>query len=141
MKAKLLLAALALAAPTSSFADHYRIQPRGSYRPYCAPPVRYHSYSYGYYPSYGYYAPPIVSFTFSSARPQVYQATRYYEPAATSPLEASVQRVLRKRGYYSGPLDGDIGPRSRTAIREYQAEHGLEVNGRIDDRLLRSLGI
>jgi peptidoglycan hydrolase-like protein with peptidoglycan-binding domain len=52
-----------------------------------------------------------------------------------------VQRVLRKRGYYLGPLDGDIGPRSRSAIRDYQAEHGLEVNGRIDDPLLRSLGI
>ena len=142
MKARLLLSAIALAVPATSFADHYRTYSRGHYRPYCAPSVRYHSYSYGYYPSYGYYVPaPIVSFNFSSARPQVYQATRYYEPASTSSLEASVQRVLRKRGYYLGPLDGDIGPRSRSAIRDYQAEHGLEVNGRIDDPLLRSLGI
>ena len=140
MKAQLLIAALALAAPAASFADHYRTYSRGYVRPYCSPYVR--SYPYGYYPSYGYYAPsPIVSFTYSSGRPQVYQATRYYEPAATSSLEASVQRVLRKRGYYSGPVDGDIGPRSRNAIREYQAEHGLYVNGIIDDRLLRSLGI
>ena len=139
MKARLLIAAVALAAPTASFADHYRNYSRGYYRPYCAPYVR--SYSYGYYPSYGYYVPsPIVSFTYSSGRPQVYQATRYYEPAESS-LEAGVQRALRKRGYYSGPLDGDIGPRSRNAIREYQAEHGLQMNGRIDDPLLRSLGI
>jgi hypothetical protein len=139
-KAKLFLAAIALAAPATSFADHYRTYSHGSYRPYCSPYVRYHSY--GYYPSYGYYVPaPIVSLTFSSGRPAVYQATRYYEPAATSSLEASVQRALRKRGYYSGPLDGDLGPRSRAAIREYQAEHGLEVNGRVDDPLLRSLGI
>ena len=48
--------------------------------------------------------------------------------------------AMQKRGYYSGPVDGDIGPRSRAAIREYQAEHGLEANGRIDDPLLRSLG-
>ena len=140
MKAPLLIAAIALAAPAASFADHYRTYSHGYYRPYCSPYVRYHSY--GYYPSYGYYLPsPIVSLTFSSGRPHVYDATRYYEPAATSSLEASVQRALRKRGYYSGAVDGDIGPRSRAAIREYQAEHGLEPNGRIDDPLLRSLGI
>ena len=155
MKARILLAALALAAPAASFADPYR-HSHGYYRPYsspyryspsygyspsynCSPSYGYSS-SYGSYPSYGYYAPtPIVSFTFGS-RPSVYPATRYYAPAESSTLEASVQRVLRKRGYYSGPVDGDIGPRSRAAIREYQAEHGLEANGRIDDPLLRSLG-
>ena len=149
MKARILLAALALAAPAASFADPYR-HSHGSYRPYSSPYRYSPSYGYspsyncspssGYYPSYGYYAPtPIVSFTFGS-RPSVYSATRYYAPAESSTLEASVQRVLRKRGYYSGPVDGDIGPRSRAAIREYQAEHGLEANGRIDDPLLRSLG-
>ena len=155
MKARILLAALALALPAASFADHYRHSP-GYYRPYsspyryspsygysssyyCPPSYGYPS-SYGYYPSYGYYASaPIVSFTFGS-RPSVYSATRYYAPAESSTLEASVQRALRKRGYYSGPVDGDIGPRSRAAIRGYQAEHGLEANGLIDNPLLRSLG-
>ena len=139
MKARFLLAAIAIAAPGASFADPYRAHSHGHYRPYC-PPRSYYP-SYGYRPSWGYYvSPPIVSLTFSSPRPPVYNATRYYEPGVSS-LEAGVQRALRKRGYYSGPLDGDIGPRSRAAIREYQAEHGLEANGRIDDPLLRSLGI
>lgn len=135
MKAKLLIAAIALVAPTASFADH---RSNWGSRPYCPPSGHYSSY--GHYPSYGYYAPsPIVSFTFGS-RPSVYTPTRYYVRSSSS-LEASVQRALRREGYYDGAVDGDIGPRSRAAIRDYQAENGLAMTGRIDSRLLRSLGI
>lgn len=140
MKTLLVIAAVALATPAASFADHYRTYSRGCYRPYYG--GYYSPYSYGYYPSYGYYGPaPVVSLNFSSGGPRVYQASRYYEPSSVSSLEASVQRALRKRGYYAGPVDGDIGPNSRNAIREYQADRGLYVNGRIDDQLLRSLGL
>jgi hypothetical protein len=50
-----------------------------------------------------------------------------------------VQRALAKRGYYGGVIDGDIGPRSRAAIRAYQVDKGLPVTGVIDGALLRSL--
>lgn len=56
-------------------------------------------------------------------------------------LPAAVQRRLAHLGYYHGAIDGDIGPRSRHAIRRYQAEHGLPVTGDIDRPLLRSLGL
>ncbi len=135
MKARLLIAAIALAAPAASFADPHGIYPYGHRHPR----VRYPAYRY--YPPFGFYFPaPIVGFTFAPDSPRVYQATPYSETAESS-LEATVQRALRKRGYYSGPLDGDLGPRSRAAIREYQAEHGLEVSGRVDDPLLQSLGL
>ena len=142
MKSLLLIAAVALAAPAASFADHNRSYSYGNsyggyhhyshgYGPYYRP--------YGYYP-YGYYGQgPGVSFYFGGA-PAVYSATRYYVPGGSS-LESSVQRALRREGYYSGPVDGDIGSRSRSAIRDYQADHGLSATGRIDSRLLRSLGI
>ena len=142
MKTLLLLAAVALASPTASFADHrypYSYSHSyshgyGGYRPSGYYP--YGSYPYGYYGS-----GPVVSFNFGS-RPSSYPytATRYYARSGSS-LESSVQRALRREGYYSGPVDGDIGPRSRAAIRDYQADHGLSASGRIDSRLLRSLGI
>lgn len=56
-------------------------------------------------------------------------------------VESAVQRELRDRGYYHGPADGNIGPRTRAAIRAYQARHGMDVNGRITPSLLRSLGL
>ena len=141
MKALLLIAAIALAAPAASFADHNRSYSYGGYHSYShGYHPSYRPYGYGYYPSYGYYAPgPVISFNFGG-RPSAYTATRYYVPGGSS-LEASVQRALSRRGYYSGPVDGDLGPRSRAAIRDYQADRGLAATGRIDSRLLNSLGL
>ena len=130
MKALLLLAIGAIAAPTVASAGHH---PHAS--DYCGNV----GYRPSYYPSYGYYAPPVLSFSFGN-RPTYYSETRYYS-RNTSSLGTSVQRALRREGYYAGPVDGDIGPISRYAIREYQADHGMPVTGRIDSRLLRSLGI
>jgi len=56
-------------------------------------------------------------------------------------LAVDVQRELRRRGYYRGAIDGDVGPGTRSAIYYYQADRGLSRTGRIDRTLLRSLGI
>lgn len=65
-------------------------------------------------------------------------APRYYNARS---LEVDVQSELRRRGYYYGPIDGDIGPGTRAAIRDYQIDRRLPVTGRIDTYLLRSLGL
>ncbi|MDP9291496.1 MAG: peptidoglycan-binding protein [Verrucomicrobiota bacterium] len=56
-------------------------------------------------------------------------------------IEAQVQLALARRGFYRGPIDGDIGHGSRHAIYDYQRSHRLPATGRIDRYLLRSLGI
>ena len=134
MKAHAILAALVLAAPAASFADHRGVFVASNR---CYP--RYYGGHAPYYRPYGWYAPlPFIGLTFASERP-IYRASRYYEGNGTS-LEADVQHALKRRGYYSGSVDGDIGPRSRAAIREFQADHGLPVTGHLDGPLLRSLG-
>ena len=69
----------------------------------------------------------------------------YVEPApreyAPRPIEADVQLALRRQGYYRGPVDGDLGPETRAAIRDYQYDRRLPATGRIDTSLLRSLGL
>lgn len=40
-----------------------------------------------------------------------------------------VQTALKKAGFDPGPLDGIAGPRTRFAIRAFQAKNGLEVDG------------
>jgi putative peptidoglycan binding protein len=70
---------------------------------------------------------------------RVYRET-YYTKHHRS-LEADVQVALSRRGYYRGPIDGDIGPGSRGAIAAYQRDHGLAVTGNINSALIRSLGI
>ena len=50
-----------------------------------------------------------------------------------------VQVLLTRRGYSPGPIDGDMGNRTRSAIQEFQSDSGLAVTGRIDGTLLAAL--
>lgn len=56
-------------------------------------------------------------------------------------IAVDVQAALADLGYYRGPLDGVLGPRSRRAIAAFQARNGLPRTGRIDRRLLAVLRI
>jgi Putative peptidoglycan binding domain len=58
-----------------------------------------------------------------------------------SNLAISVQTKLAQQGYYHGSIDGVLGSGSQLAIKEYQTAHGMRVTGRIDPKLLKSLGI
>jgi hypothetical protein len=91
---------------------------------------------------------------FTVVRPapiRVYPQVRYqerrdygygrYDRYDRRPIEFDVQIALRREGYYRGPIDGAIGRGTRYAIREYQYDYGLPVTGRIDRRLIRSLGL
>ena len=63
------------------------------------------------------------------------------ESAGRYPIDlgVEVQTELARRGYYNGLIDGVIGPRSQTAIREFQVAEGLPVTGQIDDNLITAL--
>lgn len=51
----------------------------------------------------------------------------------------NVQNELRTHGYYTGPATGQINERTRNAIREYQLDAGLQVNGIVSEDLLNNL--
>ncbi len=121
-----------------SYGSPYR---SSGYRNYGYSSYRDYDYDYGYRPYY--YSRPSIGVEFSSG-PTYYSSPTYRGRVASSysdSLAADVQRSLRSRGYYHGSIDGDAGPGTRSAIRSYQARHGLNVTGRIDSSLLRSLGI
>ncbi|MFO1436239.1 MAG: peptidoglycan-binding domain-containing protein [Gammaproteobacteria bacterium] len=50
-----------------------------------------------------------------------------------------LQSALRGLGYYSGPVDGVAGPKTSTAIRAYQKQNGLLVDGRPSVALLNHI--
>lgn len=52
----------------------------------------------------------------------------------------SVQSGLQQHGLYSGTIDGIAGPRTTAAIREYQREKGLLVDGRASLELAAHIG-
>ena len=52
---------------------------------------------------------------------------------------ASAQQRLKEAGYYSGPVDGVIGPNTEAALRAYQRDHRLDVTGQLDSQTVRTL--
>jgi len=90
----------------------------------------YSPYNYGYGYGYNSYYP---------ADPYNYNRTVYR--GYNRSLVARVQARLARAGYYAGPIDGVMGPRTRYAIRAYEYRHGLPVDGRIDGRLLARMGL
>ncbi len=83
-------------------------------------------------------------------KPQRYQAPVLSEkqlmPAVQSEPElkdrhsiAVTQYQLTQLGYQPGPVDGAMGKKTRNAIRQYQQDQQLNVDGRITQKLLKSL--
>jgi peptidoglycan hydrolase-like protein with peptidoglycan-binding domain len=54
-------------------------------------------------------------------------------------LVREVQIELAERGYYHGELDGIAGKGTRQAVRDFQADAGLDVTGAVDQNLLSEL--
>ena len=151
---KLLLIALVLGAVAASSAVARtvpRVSPRTSiassrtagnwnhYRPY-RPRSNFY-FSFGY-PSYGYG----YGYPYHAAYPYDYgyytPRTVYMERAITDDATvAAVQRRLARAGYYHGSIDGVIGAGTRNAIRAFESNNGLPVDGVIDRQLLRTMGL
>ncbi|MES2708174.1 MAG: peptidoglycan-binding domain-containing protein [Verrucomicrobiota bacterium] len=93
--------------------------------------------------SYYYQRPGVSYYRTRAAVPQVYLSSPgyYASPGYVTSDAARCQAALSRRGYYSGPIDGNIGPGSRAAIRSYQLRNGLTVTGYVDRGLLISLGL
>jgi curli biogenesis system outer membrane secretion channel CsgG len=47
-------------------------------------------------------------------------------------VAVKMQQILKELGYYSGAVDGQIGPESAEAIQKFQQENGLDVTGALD---------
>ena len=82
--------------------------------------------AWGYYPGYTYeYDGPIYG----------------YNGLAPDQVVVDVQERLQREGYYTGPIDGVLGPMTRQAITAYQADHGLAITATIDQPTLATLGL
>lgn len=85
-----------------------------------------------WYPAWGYYP--------DSYYP--YDGPIYgYNDLPPDEVVTNVQTQLYYEGYYDGPIDGILGPDTRAAIADYQADHGLAVTAAIDEPTVESLGL
>ncbi len=61
------------------------------------------------------------------------QALDKPQAAMAAPLadrNKDVQTALKNAGFYTGPIDGKIGPKTKGAIQEFQKAKGLKVDGK-----------
>jgi hypothetical protein len=64
-----------------------------------------------------------------------------YNGLAPDQVVVDVQEQLQRDGYYAGPIDGVLGPMSRQAIANFQADHGLAITSAVDEPTLATLGL
>jgi peptidoglycan hydrolase-like protein with peptidoglycan-binding domain len=61
-------------------------------------------------------------------------------PAHANPQHAGIQVALRAFGLYNGPIDGDVGPMTVSAIKKAQARRHLPVTGIANAKTRAALG-
>ena len=89
----------------------------------------YGGYPYGYYP-YGYY-PYGYGYGYGGYGYDPYDQPGYRGVAAGRGSSVrEIQMRLTRAGYYHGPIDGVMGPRTRYAIRAYQRSHNSRLTAR-----------
>jgi putative peptidoglycan binding protein len=95
----------------------------------------YYFFNNGYwFPAWG-YSP--------SAQYYAYDGPIYVGQRAEPPdrVIADTQALLQQMGYYTGEVDGLLGPLTRQALAAYQADNGLATTEAIDQPTLDSLGL
>ncbi|MBQ9786387.1 MAG: spore cortex-lytic enzyme [Clostridia bacterium] len=60
---------------------------------------------------------------------------------ATVSENKQVQQKLKELGYYNGAVDGIFGKQTITAIKNFQRDYGLKVDGIVGTRTLKALGL
>lgn len=53
----------------------------------------------------------------------------YRTPSGFELPSVNIQKALKKAGYYSGAIDGKVGPGTRDAITSFQKDNGLKADG------------
>jgi Putative peptidoglycan binding domain len=51
------------------------------------------------------------------------------------------QKILQETGFYTGAIDGILGPNTKAALHAYQAKHGLPKTGELDEATRKALGV
>jgi len=95
----------------------------------------YYFFNSGYwFPAWGYSA---------SAQYYPYDGPIYAGHVAQPPDQviAETQSLLQQMGYYTGEVDGLLGPLTREALTAYQSDNGLTTTAAIDQPTLNSLGL
>lgn len=71
--------------------------------------------------------------------PEPTQTPSSLSKGAEGAAVVEMQQRLSELGFYSGECDGDFGPGTQTAVRLFQSQHGLTVDGAAGEKTLSLL--
>lgn len=74
-------------------------------------------------------------------RPTRSYARRYYQSTPSPERYKEIQQALADKGYYKGEANGQWGQDSVDALRRFQADQNLDVDGKIGSLSLIALGL
>ena len=57
------------------------------------------------------------------------------------PTTQEIQTALKNAGFYTGAIDGKIGPMSKKAITEFQKANGLNADGKVGPKTWALLSV
>jgi hypothetical protein len=99
-------------------------------------------YPYGY--GYGLY--PYGSYADAAYYDDSYASDQYAPDTTANQSEydngsqvSNVQSALAREGYYDGAIDGRLSPATQKALRRYQRDHNLPVNGVVSRAVIEAL--
>lgn len=61
--------------------------------------------------------------------------------ALSSDQIREVQQALKEKGHDVGAVDGQWGPKTQNALKEYQQAQGTQASGELDSQTMSSLGV
>jgi len=93
--------------------------------------------------------PPPAVVAFTSGQPAVASpaAVPLVNLAVAPPISAhkgrkkELQQALKDKGFYNGPVDGDIGPKTRAAVKAFKIANGLIANSIAGPKVKKLLGL
>ena len=64
-----------------------------------------------------------------------------YKQGSSGSVVTQIQKVLKYQGFYGGKVDGVFGKGTETALKGFQKEYGLKVDGKAGPDTLKAMGI
>jgi len=74
-----------------------------------------------------------------AGKKEVVQAWPRPAGALSGTQKYTLQKLLTAKGFYSGGIDGHIGPKTQQAVKEFQRIIGMDVDGVANQDLLKAL--
>lgn len=100
----------------------------------------YYHYHCGGYPAH-LHKNGICPYTGSKNSSSTSSVSRSRKGTTTSSDVKKVQKMLNKKGYSCGTPDGVLGKKTISALKQFQRDKGLTVDGKIGTQVKKSLGI